>query len=143
MATHRLRLHMGKVWEFGLENLDVCNMFNEAIFQGLASLVDVGGAIVVMARAIAEAFPHIKCSVPDLPHVFVGCKGSENLEFTTVDIFQAIPSADAVLLKLVVAINGKQRTESEWKKLFTESGFASYKISPVLDFRSVIEVLPY
>ncbi|KAK9131995.1 hypothetical protein Scep_011523 [Stephania cephalantha] len=45
-------------------------------------------------------------------------------------------------LQLMVDVNGKQRTESEWKKLFEDSGFASYKITNVLSFRSVIEVFP-
>ncbi|KAK9131993.1 hypothetical protein Scep_011521 [Stephania cephalantha] len=209
--------HGKSLWEFGLENHDVCNMFNEAmsadstvissvlltrckdIFEGLTSLVDVGGGIGVMGRAIAEAFPHIKCSVLDLPHVVAACQGSENLEFVAGDMFQAIPSADTVLLKwvlhdwsdedclkilkqcreaiiskekggkviiidivldpdrgtpesvelqlffdlqLMVELSGKQRTESQWKKLFMESGFVSYKITPILGFRSVIEVLP-
>ncbi|KAK9155219.1 hypothetical protein Sjap_002699 [Stephania japonica] len=210
-------VHGKSLWKFALENLDVCNMANDAmaadsrvvssvlvtnckdIFEGLTSLVDVGGGIGVMGRAIAEAFPHIKCSVLDLPHVVAPCQGSENLEFVAGDMFQAIPSADAVLLKwvlhdwsdedcvkilkrcreailpkekggkviiidivmdpyegtsesvelqllfdleLMVAVNGKQRTESEWKKLFMESGFTSYKIISALGFRSVVEVLP-
>ncbi|KAK9152933.1 hypothetical protein Sjap_000413 [Stephania japonica] len=209
--------HGKSLWEFGLENHDFLNMFNEAmaadstfissvlvtkckdIFEGLTSLVDAGGGIGVLGRAIAEAFPHIKCSVLDLPHVVAACEGSDNLEFVAGDMFEAIPSADAVLLKwvlhdwsdedcmkilkrcreaivskekggkviiidivldpkrgtpksvelqlfldlqLMVEVGGKQRTESEWNKLFTESGFASYKITPVLGFRSVIEVLP-
>ncbi|KAK9166599.1 hypothetical protein Scep_001790 [Stephania cephalantha] len=91
-------VHGKSLRDFGLENLDVRDMFNEAmaadsrvissvlvtkckdIFQGLTSLVDVGGGIGVMGRALAEAFLHIKCLVLDLPHVF----------------------ADAVLLKWVL-----------------------------------------
>nr|WMY23404.1 COMT protein [Stephania japonica] len=210
-------VHGKNLWEFGLEKLDVCNLFNEAmtadssvvssalvtkckdIFMGLTSVVDVGGGFGIMARVIAETFPHIKCTVLDLPHVVASCKGTGNLEFVAGDMFQAIPSADALLLKwilhemtdedclkilkrcresilskekggkviimdivldpnggtpesvelqlfldlqLMVDVNGKQRTESEWKKLFVESGFASYKINYVLGFRSVIEVFP-
>ncbi|KAK9131945.1 hypothetical protein Scep_011473 [Stephania cephalantha] len=69
------------------------------IFEGLTSLVDVGGGIGIMGIAIAKAFPDIECSVLDLPHVVASCKGSENLKFVAGDMFQAIPSADAVLLK--------------------------------------------
>ncbi|KAK9150412.1 hypothetical protein Syun_008721 [Stephania yunnanensis] len=210
--------HGKSLWEFGLEKLDVANLFNEAmaadsivvssvfvtkckdIFKGLTSVVDVGGGFGIMARVIAETFPHIKCTVLDLPHVVASCKGTENLEFVAGDMFQAIPSADALLLKwilhemtdedcvkilkrcreailskenkggkviiidivldlqggkpesvelqlfldlqLMVDVNGKQRTESEWKKLFEDSGFTSYKITNVLSFRSVIEVFP-
>ncbi|KAK9150367.1 hypothetical protein Syun_008676 [Stephania yunnanensis] len=70
------------------------------IFKGLTSVVDVGGGFGIMARVIAETFPHIKCTVLDLPHVVASCKGTENLEFVAGDMFQAIPSADALLLKV-------------------------------------------
>ncbi|KAK9092407.1 hypothetical protein Syun_027318 [Stephania yunnanensis] len=213
-ATH------GKgLWEYGLEHLDVTNVLNEAMaadsrvvssvfvtkykamFEGVVSLVDVGGGTGTMGRAIAEAFPHIKCFVLDVPHVVGSCQGSENLEFVAGDMFHTkIPSADAILLKwilhnwnnedclkilkrcreaivstekvgkviiidivvdyekgethestelqlmfdmlLMVSMNGIERTETEWEKLFIESGFSSYKITPFLDFRSVIEVFP-
>ncbi|KAL6859135.1 hypothetical protein ACP4OV_018137 [Aristida adscensionis] len=37
------------------------------VFDGVASLVDVGGGTGGAARAIAKAFPHVKCSVLELP----------------------------------------------------------------------------
>jgi trans-resveratrol di-O-methyltransferase len=42
------------------------------VFEGVASLVDVGGGNGTMARAIAGAFPHVRCSVLELPHVVEG-----------------------------------------------------------------------
>jgi hypothetical protein len=39
-------------------------------------------------------------------------------------------------------INGVEREEHEWRKIFTEAGFSDYKIIPVLGFRSIIEVYP-
>ncbi|GJN05590.1 hypothetical protein PR202_ga23233 [Eleusine coracana subsp. coracana] len=39
-------------------------------------------------------------------------------------------------------INGKGRNEQEWKKIFLQSGFSDYKITPVLGIRSIIEVYP-
>ncbi|KAK9169190.1 hypothetical protein Syun_001330 [Stephania yunnanensis] len=72
------------------------------MFEGVTSFVDVGGGVGLMGKAIAEAFPHIKCSVLDLPHVVASCKGTENLEFVGGDTFQTIHSADALLLKLFV-----------------------------------------
>ncbi|KAK9150294.1 hypothetical protein Syun_008603 [Stephania yunnanensis] len=109
--------HGKNLWNYGVENVEFCNSFNasmaassrvmssvlvtkyKAMFEGVTSLVDVGGGIGSMGRAIAKAFPHIKCSVLDLPHVVASCKGTENLEFVAGDMFQAIPSADALLLK--------------------------------------------
>jgi len=39
-------------------------------------------------------------------------------------------------------INGKERKEQEWKKLFVEAGFQSYKISPFTGYLSLIEIYP-
>lgn len=37
---------------------------------------------------------------------------------------------------------GKERDEKEWCTLFKEAGFSDYKVTSVLDTRSVIEVFP-
>ncbi|XP_061366005.1 isoflavone 7-O-methyltransferase-like [Gastrolobium bilobum] len=42
----------------------------------------------------------------------------------------------------MACLNGKERTEEEWKKLFMEAGFQDYKISPLTGYLSVIEVYP-
>ena len=43
-------------------------------------------------------------------------------------------------IHMMVHTTGKQRTEEEWKKIFTDAGFKGYNILPILGFRSVIEV---
>ncbi|KAL6145078.1 hypothetical protein ACLB2K_055766 [Fragaria x ananassa] len=96
------------------------NMFNEAmvadsklvsravvkecqgVFEGLKSLVDVGGGKGTMASAIADAFPQIKCTVLDLPHVIENLKGSNNLDFIGGNMFEQIPPANAILLKWIL-----------------------------------------
>ncbi|KAL2959084.1 hypothetical protein AAZX31_18G247100 [Glycine max] len=50
-------------------------------------------------------------------------------------------------LKLVMditmaCVNGKERNEEEWKKLFMEAGFQDYKIFPLTKYLSVIEIYP-
>ncbi|XP_051134787.1 8-hydroxyquercetin 8-O-methyltransferase-like [Andrographis paniculata] len=45
-------------------------------------------------------------------------------------------------MAMMAYVNGKERSEREWAKLFTDAGFTTYKISPVLGVRSVIEVYP-
>uniref|UniRef100_J3M8V6 acetylserotonin O-methyltransferase n=1 Tax=Oryza brachyantha TaxID=4533 RepID=J3M8V6_ORYBR len=42
----------------------------------------------------------------------------------------------------IMFIDGVERDEREWKKVFMEAGFSGYKIMPVLGFRSIIEVYP-
>lgn len=69
-------------------------------FEGLESLVDVGGGTGVMAREIAEAFPETKCTVLDLPYLVCDLKGTDNLNFVGGDMFKLVPCANAVLLKV-------------------------------------------
>ena len=42
----------------------------------------------------------------------------------------------------IMFINGTERDENQWKKIFFEAGFRDYKITPVLGVRSIIEVYP-
>jgi hypothetical protein len=64
------------------------------------SLVDVGGGHGAAASAIARAFPHVRCTVLDLPHVVAGAPAHDNLTFIAGDMFDYIPPADVVLLKV-------------------------------------------
>ncbi|KAL5147823.1 putative O-methyltransferase 3 [Glycine soja] len=72
------------------------------VFEGLKSIVDVGGGIGTMAKAIAKAFPQVKCTVFDLPHVVDGLQGTENIEYVGGDMFEVIPAADCIMLKWVL-----------------------------------------
>ncbi|CAL5191107.1 unnamed protein product [Lathyrus oleraceus] len=42
----------------------------------------------------------------------------------------------------MACLNGKERNEEEWKKLFVEAGFKDYKISPFTELLSLIEIYP-
>ena len=70
------------------------------VFRGLRSLVDVGGGKGTMTRAIAVAYPQVKCTVLDLPHVVASSEASEAVQLVAGDMFQYVPPADAVLLKV-------------------------------------------
>ncbi|BFG25046.1 hypothetical protein CerSpe_113200 [Prunus speciosa] len=171
----------------------------EGVFEGLNSLVDVGGGTGTMAKAIAKAFPNINCTVFDQPHVVANLQGTHNLDFVGGDVFKKIPPANAIFLKwilhdwsdeesvkilkksreailskneggkviildinvssdnkkmdkksietqlmwdmlMMVDLNGKERSEAEWEKLFLTAGFSHYKITHTLGLRSLIEV---
>ncbi|MED6161613.1 Isoflavone 7-O-methyltransferase [Stylosanthes scabra] len=202
------------VWDFLKKNPSYMSLFNESlasdsqmvklalkdhsdVFEGLESIVDVGGGNGTMSKIINEMFPQLKCIVFDLPHVVDNLLGNDNLSFVGGDMFHSIPQADATLLKCVLhdwdnencvkilkqckdailnnikggkiiiidnvinekcdeyertqmklmmdivvmtILNGKERSEEEWKKLFLEAGFQDYKISPLTAFHSLIEV---
>ena len=70
------------------------------VFEGLTSLVDVGGGSGNTAKIISEAFPMLKCIVFDLPNVVEGLTGNNYLSFVGGNMFESIPEADAILLKV-------------------------------------------
>ncbi|CAN6213552.1 unnamed protein product [Urochloa humidicola] len=73
------------------------------VFAGVTSLVDAGGGDGSTARAIARAFPHVRCSVLELPHVVDAAPAADGtVEFVAGDMMEFIPLADAVLLKFVL-----------------------------------------
>ena len=66
--------------------------------EGLTTLVDVGGGISKIAKAIAQSFPSINCTVFDPPHIIANQEGAENLDFVAGDLFESVPHANAILL---------------------------------------------
>ncbi|XP_045831890.1 trans-resveratrol di-O-methyltransferase-like [Trifolium pratense] len=108
------------VWDYAAHEPNFNNLFNDAmasdarlvtsvviekckgVFNGLESLVDVGGGTGTMAKALAKSFPKMECIVFDLPHVVDGFQGSENLKYVGGDMFKEIPPADAILLKWIL-----------------------------------------
>ncbi|KAL3574319.1 hypothetical protein D5086_024932 [Populus alba] len=110
--------HEKTLWEYAGQDASLNNLFNEAmasdsilasklvvskckgIFDGVNSLVDVGGGLGTMAKGIAEAFPDMNCTVFDLPHVVSDLQGGKNLKYVGGDMFEAVPPADALLLKV-------------------------------------------
>jgi len=113
------KTHGMSFWNYCNQNTEYGGVFNEAmasysqllsfvvedykpIFEGLGSLVDVGGGTGTVARIISQAFPHIKCTVFDLPHVVANLPETTNLKYVGGDMFQSIPSADAILFKSVL-----------------------------------------
>lgn len=114
-TTHRMLL-----WEYVACDSKFSNLFNESmasdtrlvtnlliekcrgVFNGLESLVDVGGGTGTMAKALAKSFPQMEFSVFDLPHVVDGLQGSENLNYVGGDMFKEIPPTDAILLKWIL-----------------------------------------
>ncbi|KAF7833248.1 trans-resveratrol di-O-methyltransferase-like [Senna tora] len=106
-------------WDYLSQNQEFCTLFNGAmssdssmmnlvikgcrsVFEGLNSLVDVGGGKGAASRIISESLPSMHCTVLDLPHVVENMSDSSNLKFVGGDMFHSIPSADAILLKLVL-----------------------------------------
>uniref|UniRef100_A0A804NLH5 O-methyltransferase C-terminal domain-containing protein n=1 Tax=Zea mays TaxID=4577 RepID=A0A804NLH5_MAIZE len=155
-------------------------------------------------QAVVAAFPHIqRCTVMDLPHVVAEAPaGTAGLSFHGGDMFEHIPSADALMLKWILHdwdedkcikimerckeaiggkeaggkviiidtvlgsraddddddktcretyvldlhilsfVNGAEREEHEWRRIFLAAGFRDYKITHTRGIPSIIEVFP-
>ncbi|MFY2203344.1 class I SAM-dependent methyltransferase [Escherichia coli] len=123
-VANPFELKHGKTfWGFLEENPEMGHVFNEGmlsesrfimdvvvhdcsdVFSGIGSLVDVGGGYGGAATAIAKAFPDVKCMVLDQPHVVDAIPEdgkSKYVDFVAGDMFQHVPSADALFLKNVL-----------------------------------------
>ncbi|XP_068645301.1 (RS)-norcoclaurine 6-O-methyltransferase-like [Aristolochia californica] len=108
------------VWEDYASNPEKSRQFNEAMacdariltssfvrecgdmLAGIGSIVDVGGGTGATMQAVAKAFPQIKCTVFDLPHVIEASSQLPDIANVKGDMFESVPAADAVLLKSVL-----------------------------------------
>ncbi|XP_078162229.1 trans-resveratrol di-O-methyltransferase-like [Carex rostrata] len=108
------------LWEIVSEKPEINCLFNEGmadrctqmvkgavqqypeLFHGAKTLVDVGGGNGTTARIIAEAFPELRCTVFDLPHVIATLPESKLFGKVAGDMFEAIPPADVVVLQNVL-----------------------------------------
>jgi len=120
-CTHEFE-HGKSLWDLASENHEFNSMLNEFMasdtrflmkyvvekcgeaFEGLRTLVDVGGGTGTAARAIAEAFPRLKCTVYDLPHVVACLPESPLVDAIGGSMFESVPEADAVFLKVNLSI---------------------------------------
>uniref|UniRef100_A0A453QM24 O-methyltransferase domain-containing protein n=1 Tax=Aegilops tauschii subsp. strangulata TaxID=200361 RepID=A0A453QM24_AEGTS len=151
------------------DNLGIATVMREChdLFKGLDSLTDCGGGDGTTARAIIKAYPHIKCTVLDLPKLVLHFWSDEDCVKILAQCKKAIPSREEggkiiiieivvgpslgpimfeaqLLMDMLMMVNskGRQRDENEWSKLFTKAGFTDYKIVKKLGARCVIEVYP-
>ncbi|KAL8192184.1 hypothetical protein R6Q57_028046 [Mikania cordata] len=111
--------HGVSLWEYANKNPGFNGLFNDAmasdsrmmslvvkgcqeVFEGVESLVDVGGGTGLNAKILLEAFPHMTCTVFDLPHVVSDMIETKNLKYVGGDMFSSIPSANAIFFKNVL-----------------------------------------
>ncbi|CAN1857368.1 Probable O-methyltransferase 3 [Linum perenne] len=137
----------------------------ERLFEGVGTVVDVGGGTGGLAVAIAKKYPDVKCVLFDRPHVvesveddvgnFVVVGGDIEAVSSNRDKLGKVIIIDMVVdtkelsqvqlcfdILMLATFNGKERDEEEWKSLFAAAGFSGYKIVRDLGPRSVIEAYP-
>ncbi|CAI0375605.1 unnamed protein product [Linum tenue] len=117
----------GDSWLFSRALVAKC----KEAFEGLSSLVDVGGSTGTTAKVIAEAFPGIHCTVFDLPHVVAAAeethRSSNPISYVAGDMLtdDDIPQADALLFKWVLIDWPDERclqVLKQCKKALTKNG---------------------
>ncbi|KAG0450767.1 hypothetical protein HPP92_026568 [Vanilla planifolia] len=70
-------------------------------FHDVDVVVDIGGGLGSTLKMIVERYPHIKGINFDLPHVISQAAHIPGVEHVGGDMFDAIPSGDLILMKLV------------------------------------------
>jgi O-methyltransferase domain len=71
------------------------------IFDGLKIPVVVGGGTGTTVKIIAEAFPSLKCTVLDLPHVIEKASKDDSFNVVAGDMFEKNAPADAIFLEVI------------------------------------------
>ncbi|MCL7035136.1 hypothetical protein MKW94_030493 [Papaver nudicaule] len=109
------------IWDYMSENPEKNQLFNasmacdtrlvtsalvtegKSIFSdGINTLVDVGGGTGTAVKAISNAFPDIKCTIYDLPHVIADSPEIPNVTKISGDMFKSVPNADAIFMKCIL-----------------------------------------
>ncbi|VAI40001.1 unnamed protein product [Triticum turgidum subsp. durum] len=107
------------LFEYNSTNIHVNRMFNEAMknhstiitkkllefymgFDSVGTLVDVAGGVGATIHTIISKYPHIKGVNFDLPHVISDAPSFPGVEHVGGDMFEKVPSGDAILLKWIL-----------------------------------------
>ncbi|KAJ1439515.1 Winged helix-like DNA-binding domain superfamily [Sesbania bispinosa] len=114
------KAHGEDFWRYGATNIDHNNLFNEAMacdaklvvpaimkdcseaFDGLRTLVDVGGGNGTTIHMLTKACPWIQGINFDLPHVINTAPKCDQVEHVASDMFLSVPKAHAAFLKWVL-----------------------------------------
>ncbi|KHF98857.1 Caffeic acid 3-O-methyltransferase [Gossypium arboreum] len=71
-------------------------------FQGVTTLVDVGGGYGVTLNIIISRYPSIKGINYELPHVVQEAPSFPGIEHVGGDMFSTVPKADTIMMKEVL-----------------------------------------
>ncbi|KAF8413928.1 hypothetical protein HHK36_001924 [Tetracentron sinense] len=114
------KTHGSEIWDFALANPEFNKLLNEAMactskitmkailsaykdgFDGVGSLVDVGGGTGTVATEIVKAHPDIRVINFDLPHVVSTAPEYPGVSHVGGDMFEAIPNADGIFMKSIM-----------------------------------------
>ncbi|XP_042494012.1 probable O-methyltransferase 3 [Macadamia integrifolia] len=82
---------------------EILSKCGSGLFEGIGSIVDVGGGNGEAAKEIVKEFPSIKCTVFDLPQMMKNnSEKRSEVEWVERDMFNSVPRADAIILKYIL-----------------------------------------
>ncbi|CAN6702178.1 unnamed protein product [Malus baccata var. baccata] len=113
--------HGLEIWDYASQNSEFNKLFNDGMactarvvmkailtgyehgFDGVGSLVDVGGGTGSAVAEIVKSYPNIKGFNFDLPHVVATAPVYHGVSHVGGDMFEgSIPNADAVFMKWIM-----------------------------------------
>jgi hypothetical protein len=113
------RANGADIWSYASAHPDFNHLFNNAMacnarivmkallskyrgFDGLNSLVDIGGGTGTAIAEIVRTYPSIRGINYDLPHVVATAPHLPGVEHMGGDMFETVPSADAIFMKWIM-----------------------------------------
>ncbi|XP_065631987.1 acetylserotonin O-methyltransferase-like [Quercus suber] len=114
------------------------------VFDGLSSLVDVGGDTGTTIKQLVKACPWLQGINFDLPHVVSIATEINGVKHAGGDMFESVPKADTAFIMadnecIQILKKCKERTLKEWGFVLGEAGFSGYTVKPIPALQSVIE----
>ncbi|KAH9724435.1 Flavone 3'-O-methyltransferase 1 [Citrus sinensis] len=102
---HGKDLRFNKIFNNGMSSHSTITMKkileNYKGFEGLNSVVDVGGGIGATLNMIISKYPSIKGINFDLPHVIQDAPAFPGVEHVGGDMFVSVPKGDAIFIKWI------------------------------------------
>ncbi|GAU44487.1 hypothetical protein TSUD_12980 [Trifolium subterraneum] len=115
---HFNKVHGSPAYQYLEKNQELNQIFNKAMahsgplemqrvltlykgFEGVSTLVDVGGGVGNALKQIISEYPSIKGINFDLPQVIQDAQPHSGIEHVEGNMFESVPTGDAILLKLV------------------------------------------
>ncbi|CAI8597964.1 unnamed protein product [Vicia faba] len=114
------KVHGEDLWGYAASNRDYSNLFNDAmacdakvvvpaiiegcseLFDGVKSVVDVGGGNGTTLNILVKTFPWIQGINFDLAHVIDVAPKYDGIQHVAGDMFTSVPKVDVVFLKWVL-----------------------------------------
>lgn len=87
-------------------------------FDGVRSLVDVGGGVGSTIHAITSRYPSINGVNFDLPHVISEAPSYPGVQHVGGDMFKKVPSGDAILMKWILNCWGDEHCATLLKNCY-------------------------